>query len=91
MKRVICCFTTVTLTILSGFVFSKEPHSEKRPNILFIIVDDQSPFDFKFYNPSSTLNAPCIENLAREGMVFDAAYHMGSFSPALSAHPVGIW
>ena len=23
----------------------------KRPNILFIIVDDQSPFDFKFYNP----------------------------------------
>ena len=43
MKRVICCFTTVTLTILSGFVFSKEPHSEKRPNILFIIVDDQSP------------------------------------------------
>lgn len=91
MKRVVCFFTTVTLVIiLSGFVFSKEPHSEKRPNILFIIVDDQSPFDFKFYNPSSTLNAPCIENLAREGMVFDAAYHMGSFS-APSVHPVGIW
>ena len=83
MKRVICCFTTVTLAISSGFVFSKEPHSGKRPNILFIIVDDQSPFDFKFYNSSSTLNAPCIENLAREGMVFDAAYHMGSFSGAV--------
>ena len=59
MKRVVCCFTTVTLAIiLSGFVFSKEPDLEKRPNILFIIVDDQSPFDFKFYNTSSSLTAP---------------------------------
>jgi choline-sulfatase len=46
-------------------------------NILFILVDDQSPFDFKFYNPASTLDAPNIERLAREGMVFDGAYHMG--------------
>ena len=30
----------------------------KRPNILFIIADDQSPFDFKFYNPRSTLDCP---------------------------------
>ena len=57
--------------------------SGRRPNILFIIVDDQSPFDFKFYNSSSTLHAPCIEKLAREGMVFDAAYHMGAFSGAV--------
>ncbi|MCE9630307.1 MAG: sulfatase-like hydrolase/transferase [Planctomycetia bacterium] len=55
----------------------------KRPNILFIIVDDQSPFDFRFYDPSSTLHAPTIERLAAEGMVFDAAYHMGSFSGAV--------
>jgi putative heme-binding domain-containing protein len=51
----------------------------RRPNILYIIVDDQSPFDFKFYEPSSTLHAPVLERLAAEGMVFDAAYHMGSF------------
>ncbi|MEI6240534.1 MAG: sulfatase-like hydrolase/transferase [Planctomycetia bacterium] len=56
---------------------------EQRPNILFIIVDDQSPFDFRFYDPSSTLRAPAIERLAAEGMVFDAAYHMGSFSGAV--------
>jgi choline-sulfatase len=55
----------------------------RRPNILYIIVDDQSPFDFKFYNPASTLQAPVIERLAAEGMVFDAAYHMGSFSGAV--------
>ena len=54
-----------------------------RPNILFILVDDQSPFDFKFYNPKSSLQTPNIDRLAAEGMVFDGAYHMGSFSGAV--------
>jgi choline-sulfatase len=64
-------------------VESRSQTSATRPNILYIIVDDQSPFDFKFYNPASTLHAPVIERLAAEGMVFDAAYHMGSFSGAV--------
>ena len=55
----------------------------KRPNILFIVVDDQSPFDFKFYNPKSPLQSPNIDKLAAEGMVFDSARHMGSFSGAV--------
>jgi len=55
----------------------------RRPNIFYIIVDDQSPFDFRFYNPASTLHAPATERLAAEGMVLDAAYHMGSFSGAV--------
>ncbi|MCO6457408.1 MAG: sulfatase-like hydrolase/transferase [Pirellulaceae bacterium] len=55
----------------------------ERPNILFIIVDDQSPQDLKIYNPASPLNSPTLDQLAREGMVFDAAYHMGSFSGAV--------
>ena len=55
---------------------SKKP---KRPNILYIIVDDQSPFDFKFYNPRSQLDAPVIEKLAAQGMVIDGAYQMGSW------------
>lgn len=55
----------------------------KRPNILFVIVDDQSPFDLKMYDPKSPLNAPTIERLAREGMVFDGARHMGAFVGAV--------
>ena len=55
----------------------------KKPNILFIIADDQSPFDFKAYNPSSPLDAPAIGKLAAEGMTFDQAYHMGSMSGAV--------
>jgi len=55
----------------------------KKPNILFIIADDQSPFDFKSYNPSSPLDAPAIGKLAAQGMTFDQAYHMGSMSGAV--------
>jgi arylsulfatase A-like enzyme len=55
----------------------------RRPNILFILTDDQSPFDFKFYNPKSPLASPNIDRLAAEGMVLDGAYHMGSFSGAV--------
>ncbi|MDP6035901.1 MAG: sulfatase-like hydrolase/transferase, partial [Verrucomicrobiota bacterium] len=55
---------------------AKKPN---RPNILYIIVDDQSPFDFKFYNPRSQLDAPVIEKLAAQGMVIDGAYQMGSW------------
>ncbi len=58
---------------LSGAAISK------RPNILFIIVDDQSPFDLKVYNPESKLQTPNIDRLAAEGMVFDSAHHMGAW------------
>jgi choline-sulfatase len=54
-----------------------------RPNILFILVDDQSPFDLKAYDPASPLDAPNLDRLAAEGMVFEGAYHMGSFSGAV--------
>lgn len=57
--------------------------SRKRPNFLFIIVDDQSPFDLKAYNPDSVASTPNIDRLAAEGMTFDGAYHMGSFSGAV--------
>jgi arylsulfatase A-like enzyme len=63
-----------------GAAFAAET---KRPNILFILVDDQSPFDLKCYNPQTPLETPHIDRLAREGMVFDGAYHMGSFSGAV--------
>ncbi len=67
-----------SLCVLVGSVAAAD-----RPNILFINVDDQSPFDFKFYNPNSALQSPTIDRLAAQGMVFDAAYHMGSFSGAV--------
>jgi arylsulfatase A-like enzyme len=63
-----CLATALSLTAAEG----------GRPNILFILVDDQSPQDLKMYNPKSTLSTPNLDRLAAEGMVFDGAYHMGS-------------
>jgi arylsulfatase A-like enzyme len=55
----------------------------RRPNILLVVVDDQSPFDLRCHDPTSRLETPVIDRLARGGMVIDAAYHMGSFSGAV--------
>jgi choline-sulfatase len=49
-----------------------------KPNILFILVDDQSPYDLKIYDKDSALETPRLDRLAAQGMVFDAAHHMGS-------------
>ena len=56
---------------------------QKRPNFLFVLVDDQSPFDLKLYNPNSILETPNIDKLAEEGMTFNSARHMGSWSGAV--------
>lgn len=73
--------------LLLALLFS-ETHclhaAESRPpNILFIIADDQSPFDLKVYDSDSALETPTIDRLAAEGMVIDGAYHMGSWSGAV--------
>ena len=59
------------------------PKPPRKPNILFILVDDQSPFELRAYDPRSPLETPHIDRLAAEGMVLDRAYHMGSFSGAV--------
>ncbi len=71
------------LGILLWLAGGADVNAVDRPNILFILVDDQSPFDLRIYNPQSPLQTPNIDRLAAEGMVFDGAYHMGSFSGAV--------
>lgn len=55
----------------------------RRPNFVIIVADDQSAEDLRIYNPRSALQTPELDRLAAEGMVFDAAYHMGSFVGAV--------
>jgi arylsulfatase A-like enzyme len=75
------------LSLPGCFVLSQKGSSSvlagKRPNILFILADDQSPFDLKMYNRDSILDTPVLDELASAGMVFDGAYHMGSWSGAV--------
>jgi choline-sulfatase len=58
--------------------FADTPKPDQRPNILFIVVDDQSPFDLQVYNSRSELQTPNIDRLAKGGIVLDCAYHMGA-------------
>lgn len=57
--------------------------TDRPPNFLVIVVDDQSPFDLRTYESSSTLDTPNIDRLAAEGMTLDGAYHMGAFMGAV--------
>ena len=80
MRNAMRVQTIFSLLIL---VLSTSAVAADRPNILFILVDDQSPLDLKVYNPKSPLHTPNIDRLAEEGMVFDSAYHMGSYVGAV--------
>ena len=78
-------YTVIALLTLILFSCAETPKKEekKRPNFLFVLVDDQSPLDFSMYNPNSILEAPNIEELAASGMVFDGARHMGAMIGAV--------
>lgn len=75
-------FLIVALSVGASVTEAAETKAA-RPNILFIITDDQSPLDLKVYNPRTQLQTPNIDRLAREGIVFDDAYHMGAFVSAV--------
>ena len=72
---------TFTIIVISLFISlgNLAKGAQSKPNLLFIIADDQSPFDLKVYNPLSELDTPNIDKLAQNGVVFDAAYHMGAW------------
>ncbi len=71
---------TFLIVLIAAAATFAEAAETKRPNILFIIADDQSPFDLKIYNAASTLETPVLDRLAAAGMVFDGAHHMGSWA-----------
>ena len=83
MKPASPFFLMLLALCLLGLPSTNSAAPPKHPNILFILVDDQSPFDLKIYNPKSSLETPNLDRLAREGMVFDGAYHMGAFVGAV--------
>ena len=54
----------------------------KKPNILFIITDDQAPFSLGAYG-NQVCQTPNIDRIAKQGIRLDAAYHMGGFMGAV--------
>ena len=78
-----CTSALGAILVLVSSLFLPSAAFSAKPNLLFILVDDQSPFELKMYNKQSTLETPNLDRLAAEGMIFDGAYHMGSFSGAV--------
>ncbi len=75
-------FTALALVLIAPLATLADD-APQRPNFLFIIADDQSPDELQINNPRSTLETPVIDSLAEQGVVFDGAYHMGSYSGAV--------
>lgn len=65
------------------FLIPMAQAEQTRPNFLFILADDQSPFDLKIYDPKSELDTPVLDQLAAEGIVIDGAHHMGAMVGAV--------
>ncbi len=74
---------TLLQIVLSLHFLLPALQAAEKPNFLFIIVDDQSPFDLKAYEPESALDTPNIDRIARGGLVIDGAYQQGSWSGAV--------
>ena len=64
------------------FCFLISNLSAKRPNILFILTDDQAPHTLSAYG-NKICQTPHLDKLAASGMGLDQAYHMGSMSGAV--------
>lgn len=75
--------TFFIIAISSITVFVACEKEAKRPNFLFVLVDDQSPFDLNLYDSTSILETPNIDRLAKGGMVFESARNMGSMNGAV--------
>ena len=63
-------------------VFACYAAESRKPNILLIVTDDQSPLTLSCYG-DELCDTPNIDRLAAAGMVIDQAYHMGSMSGAV--------
>lgn len=74
----------VCLLIATSVVISKQAIAQKKPNIVFILTDDQSPFPYEKnrvaearpfgFNGDPKVHTPIIDGLAKEGMIFENAY-----------------
>ena len=70
MKCIFQCTTILALAM--GFSTMSATASEKRPNVLFIAIDDMRPQLGCYGDP--TVKTPNMDRLASKGIVFDRAY-----------------
>ncbi|MCA9035265.1 MAG: sulfatase-like hydrolase/transferase [Planctomycetaceae bacterium] len=68
--------------ILSVFCLTTGAIASERPNFLFILTDDQSPYTLSTYG-NNVCQTPNINRISTEGMTIVDAHHMGSYTGAV--------
>ena len=69
VERLVCTLTVIG-ALVTGFMASAL--ADDRPNVIFILTDDQRYDEMGFMNP--VLNTPHIDELARDGVHFRNAF-----------------
>ncbi len=72
LKRQTLLFGVLFVLILTSCASNKEETSNKQPNILFVISDDQSFYHTSFEG-SKFVNTPAFDRVAKEGVYFTNA------------------
>ena len=70
LKKVCLLLVISNITLVPTIAYS----SENKPNIIFIMSDDQGYGDVSSFNPDSKIQTPAIDRLAQEGMMFTDAH-----------------
>jgi arylsulfatase A-like enzyme len=85
-----CAFLRLALlaTVFTVTAVRAAAEAESRPNIIFILTDDQGYGDLGCYG-STTIATPNIDRLAEQGMKFDSFYVHNRCSPTRLAFMTG--
>ena len=77
-------FVAVFASIQSGAVVSGKEQSDERPNIIFLMADDQNFGSMGCYG-NKEVQTPQMDRLAREGIAFDRHYNTTAICMACRA------
>ena len=75
-------FVTSILASSSFHLNATESGKDSKPNILFILADDQDARTLNAYGDKEC-DTPNLDRLSKEGITFTTAHHMGSWSGAV--------
>lgn len=91
-------FAVMLATLASLLLFSEKATAQDRPNIVWVVSEDNSQHFLKLYNENGGAPMPNIEALAKHGLVFNHAFSQapvcsvarstlisGSFAPRIGA------
>lgn len=81
MKREAITYWRRTLIIIA-FALGAIASSQARPNILFILTDDQRPDSFGYFGDKHA-KTPHLDRVFKEGFVFNKAYLQGGMTSAV--------